>query len=81
MTKQYFIWNTFPGGLHISPSYSKDLKDYPFYYAVTGHQVPATFTAIIYANSSYLRGASPLYTLIQNVAKSPFVAKVEDNCA
>jgi hypothetical protein len=70
------VWNTFPGSLHISPSYSRNPVDYPFYYAVTGHEVPSKFTAVIYTTASYLRDTSPLYTLIQNVAKSPFVAKV-----
>lgn len=76
ITNQYFVWNTFPGSLHISPSYSRNPVDYPFYYSVTGHEVPSKFTAVIYTTASYLRDTSPLYTLIQNVAKSPFVAKI-----
>ena len=77
ITNQYFIWDTFPGSLHISPSYSRNIADYPFYYAITGHQVPSKFTALIYATSLYLRDTSPLYILIQNVAKSPFLDKVK----
>ena len=76
-TNSHFIWNTFPGSLHISQSYSRNLEDYPFYYTITGHHVPSKFTAVIYSTSSYLRETSPLYTLIQNVAKSSFLEKVE----
>ncbi|XP_028405951.1 exostosin-1a-like [Dendronephthya gigantea] len=76
IANQYFVWNTFPGSLHIAQSYSRSVKDYPFYYQITGHEVASSFTAVIYATSSYLRVASPLYTLIQTVAKSQYLEKI-----
>lgn len=76
-TNHHFVWNTFPGSLHVSPSYSGTLRDYPFYYTSLGQEVPSKFTALIYARSAYLRDTSPLYALIQIVAKSPFVEKVK----
>lgn len=76
MAKQYQMWNTFPGSLHLPSSFSRNLPDYPFYYQQTGLQVPTKFTAVIYATTPAVKELSSIYRLIKTVANSPHAAKV-----
>lgn len=69
------MWNNYPGALVVSPFYSRNLDDFPFYNLKIGIKTSA-FTAVIYTSSPGIKESSPLYRLIQRVAESKNVAMV-----
>jgi hypothetical protein len=69
------MWNNYPGALVVSPFYSRNIQDFPFYHVKEGIK-RTKFTAVIYTTSPGIKESSPLYRLIQRVAESNNAAMV-----
>ena len=70
------MWNTPPGGLSISPTFSHTLKDYPFYVNALSENPADKFTAIIVAVTPVSKPSAPLFKLIQVINNCKHVDQV-----
>lgn len=74
--RHYLMWNTPPGGLSISPTFSHTLKDYPFYVNALSENPADKFTAIIVAVTPVSKPSAPLFKLIQVINNCKHVDQV-----
>ena len=74
--RHYLMWNTPPGGLFISPTFSHTLKNYPFYVNTLSENPADKFTAIIVAVTPVSKPTAPLFKLIQVINNCKHVDQV-----
>ena len=74
--RHYLMWNTPPGGLSISPTFSHTLKDYPFYVNALSENPADKFTAIIVAVTPVSKPSAPLFKLVQVINNCKHVDQV-----
>nr|XP_033812679.1 exostosin-like 1 [Geotrypetes seraphini] len=75
-SRQYFLWNTLPGGLLVLPQYSTHPRDFPFYYLNRGLKPSSKFTAVIWLSSSVVSQSQPVLKLIQALSGSQHCAQI-----
>ena len=73
----HVTWNNQPGALVLSPNFSQDLYNLPFYNIQLGLQTNK-FTAVIHATRCTVKESSSLVRLIRSVSQSKHVCKVID---
>ena len=72
----YHAWNHPPGALIVSPQYSRDIIDFPFYFDEFGFNPSSTFSAVIYITKAITKKSDPVGTLAKNIASSKYCVKV-----
>ncbi|KAK7486014.1 hypothetical protein BaRGS_00022766 [Batillaria attramentaria] len=75
LSRPLHLWNMGPGAPYMMLEFSDALLDFPFFYRQLGAAPVDKFTAVIYATSPVI-SSSPLFRLLRNVAKSPYVHKI-----
>lgn len=75
LARPLHLWNTGPGAPYMMLEFSDALLDFPFFYRQLNAAPVDKFTAVIYATSPVM-SSSPLFRLLKNVAKSPYVHKI-----
>jgi glucuronyl/N-acetylglucosaminyl transferase EXT1 len=71
------IWNTSPGALLSLPTFSDNLRDFPFYLDTMGYEVSSNYTAVIFVQvGQAITPSSALYKLVKSITKSQFVNRI-----
>lgn len=71
------IWNTSPGSLLTLPTFSDNLRDFPFYLDVLGYEPRSNYTAVVFVQvGQAINPSSALYKLVKSITKSQFVNRI-----
>lgn len=71
------IWNNSPGALLTLPTFSDNLRDFPFYLDTLGYEPKPNFTAVIFVQvGQAINPSSALYKLVKSITRSQFVNRI-----
>jgi glucuronyl/N-acetylglucosaminyl transferase EXT1 len=71
------IWNNSPGALLTLPTFTDNMRDFPFFLETLGYEPSANFTAVIFVQvGQSVNPSSALYKLVKSITKSQFVNRI-----